>query len=236
MKLAIIDDEKEICVSLEKMIQQKYKDFFTIYLYSSSIEYAQALEFGISFDIVLMDIVLSEKTGIDLVKDYSCIDSSSKVIYITGYIDYAPDIFSARPSGLLRKPISEEKLEEAINRVLAEISEENKDLLVIESKGNTYSVKPQNIMYVESNARKIIIYEKNHSLTVNMKLDDFVSMLNNSKVMFIRCHKSYLVNPSYIWDWRTDHIILLNDIQIPIARHKNPAAKEQFLTYLHLHT
>ena len=65
-------------------------------------------------DLAFLDIEIGSVNGIELCKRLLELHPRTNVIYLTGYSDYAIDAWATGASGFLLKPLSEEKVKQAI--------------------------------------------------------------------------------------------------------------------------
>jgi len=232
INIAIVDDDNAVCKDLEKMLNKLYPHQCNIVVANSFDEYIYMQEDSVNclFDIVLMDIVLDSGLGTDLAIQYEKINKKTKVIFITGYIDYAPDIFRAKPFDLLRKPITEEQLKVSIDKALDRLKEEENNYVQLISSEKIINVKVSDIIYIESYARKITVHTSGDSISVYMKMDEFEKKINGN--FFIRTHQSFLVNPKYISKMERTKLLLQNEEEIPISRNRKEKCRDELLDYI----
>lgn len=230
--ITICDDQQDALEELEHLILQEYNDV-EVRCVNDLMRYGQDLESKQEElpDILILDIKWEEDdmTGIDwAVKLQKCFPAL-KIIFLTGYIDYATDIFTARPSYFLTKPIQKEKLCEAIDRVMQDLEKENENPLVLQVSGELQVINPSDVLFIESKKHELIIYDMDKENRVWMKLDEMLVRLPDS---FIRIHQSFAVNASYIKKFSPDGVVLLNDLNLPVSRSRYSKAKNRFLDYL----
>lgn len=147
---------------------------------------------------------------------------------MTGYIEYAADIFMANPSNFLVKPIQKDKLYAAIYRVMDELRTKLEPV-TLKGVGGLQVVQPFDVMYIESNKHEIIVYGTDDTIHAWMKMDE---ILSEFPPYFIRIHQSYAVNPNWIKKFASSGILLINDVFLPVSRSRYTKAKEQFLDFL----
>lgn len=75
-------------------------------------------------DIVILDVVMPEKGGIETLLEMSCSDITAKVILITGMVDTKMEIFQNlcrqfKAQLVINKPFTREQLAEAVNTLLS---------------------------------------------------------------------------------------------------------------------
>ncbi|MBE5961920.1 MAG: response regulator [Lachnospiraceae bacterium] len=115
MKVMVVDDEK---LALEKIKEQiEPFDFVTdVYTFDNPFHAVDALQ-HLHVDAAILDIEMFGMNGIELAKQCKCICPSIKIIFLTGYSDYAVKAFKVRASGYLLKPASDEEIKEELLHV-----------------------------------------------------------------------------------------------------------------------
>jgi DNA-binding NtrC family response regulator len=106
--ILVIDDEAEIRESLETLLE------FEGY----SVESAASADQGLAklgeraFDLVLLDLALPDRNGLELLPELRALDPDISVIMITAYgtVEYAVRAMQAGASNFLQKPWDNEKL------------------------------------------------------------------------------------------------------------------------------
>ncbi len=230
-RITICDDQGDVLDELQQLIMQEFPDM-ELHCVQDLKEYAKALinQKEPLPDIMIMDIQWEQdiSTGIDWAVELQKSFSKLKIIFLTGYIEYAADIFMANPSNFLVKPIQKDKLYAAIYRVMDEIGTKL-ETVTLKGVGGLQVVQPFDVMYIESNKHEIIVYGTDDTIHVWMKMDDILSVF---PPFFIRIHQSYAVNPNWIKKFAPNGILLIDDVFLPVSRSRYTKAKEQFLDFL----
>jgi len=231
IRLGICDDDVKILEILRKMIEEQYGGQVGIQTYKSPCELLYLCEENgsVPLDIVLIDILLKRENGIELAKKLQNMSRRVKIIFITGYLEYAADIFQIEPVYLLKKPISVIKLVEAIDKAIEKIKMEEAQCITLCSRGAVFRVNVSYVSYIESNNRKVLVHQNEEVISIYMKLDELEEKLGN---IFLRCHHSYLVNMEFVKTFTAQEIELWDGTRIPVSRPKSAAAKERYLGYL----
>lgn len=231
IRLGICDDDSQILEIMKNMVVSQYGEQIQVQTFTSSGDLMSHVDEwgGLPLDIILIDIVLSRESGITLAKKLQNISSRIKIIFMTGHIEFAPDIFQIEPVYLLKKPVSILKLVDAIDRAVEKIRQEEQHVITLQGGGNVLRVNSYYITYVETDGRKLLIHQNNETASVYMKLDDLEKKLDGP---FLRCHHSYLVNMVSIKNFSSQEIELMDGTKVPVSRPKSKAAKAQFLSYL----
>lgn len=180
-------------------------------------------------DLVITDIELPGYNGIEMARILREQCPRIQVIIVTNYTEYIEDAFSVEPIHYILKPINYEKLKEALERAEKAIEIGKRNTLSITNKNKLVRVHCDEIKYVESYMRTILVHEIKCNTEIYMKLDEFSSIV---PPFFIRTHKSYLVNMNMIKSISNNRIELFSGEVIPVAKAKYAEVKKEVLNYL----
>ncbi len=227
----VCDDDINITNFIKFFIMKHFGDSYKVVTMNSSQELIGMVEMNERVpDILIMDIVLKDGNGIETVKYLQKHHPKLKVIYLTGIINYATSIFETNPAYFLVKPINENSMIDAIKKVSQEIEFEKSDSIVIKTNGSEIILYRKEIMYVESQGRKLEIFMADgNRIEIYEKMDILQTRLGRA---FIRSHKSFLINMKYINERTNKEFYLSNGKVLPISKPNLKAAKLKFISYL----
>ncbi|PWT25715.1 response regulator [Butyrivibrio fibrisolvens] len=122
MTVICVDDEALILQRTVTMLK-KTKKFDNV---EAFMEVKEALDYldGASAQLALLDIDMPEMTGLELAEKMKDKCPEIKIIFLTGYSEYAVDAYAIHASGYLLKPIGYDKLVAEINYVLGQVQAE----------------------------------------------------------------------------------------------------------------
>lgn len=234
MRIAICDDNTALVDRMALIIQKNYNEQVEcIGKYADSNTLLDDLAKGKIMvpDILIMDICLKEgeKAGILSAKKIKSQYPTMQLIFITGYLNYVPDIFMTNPNNLVMKPIREDKVIEVIDRALSEIEKEKGSYIQIKSRGMILTLDIFRIVYIESDKHELLIHLTDKTEQVRMRMDE---MLGKMTEQYIRIHQSYAVNARYLKRLTTEEAILSDDTRLPVSRGRYRKAKEELGKYL----
>ena len=230
-EIFVCDDDINITEFLKFFIMKHFGDEYKVVTMNRCQELIGMIEMNERVpDILIMDINLKDGNGIETVKHLQKLHPKLKVIYLTGIINYATAIFETNPAYFLVKPINENNLSDAITKVSKEIEFDKSDSIVVKTNGSEIILYRGEIMYVESQGRKLVLYMANGKKSeIYEKMDVIQEQLGAS---FIRSHKSFLINMKYITE-RTNKEFYLSDGKVlPISKPNLKDAKIKFISYL----
>ena len=231
LKIAICDDNEAVLRQLSQFISEELKTEHTIQTFSDALllcDYVEEVAKG-AVDILFLDIVLQDKNGINLAKHISEHYPQIKIIFITGYLEYAQRIFEVEPVYFLVKPLQRTAVVAALQRACERLEQEEQNGLSLLTKNGIVTLRLSGIHYIASDNKVVRVVEGQKTWEARMKLDELASKLPAN---FLRCGQSFLVNMDRIRNFRTSEIELYDGTIIPVSRSKYKEARRKFLDYL----
>jgi DNA-binding LytR/AlgR family response regulator len=223
--LFVCDDVPEhAAVAGELAAALPFADILNISTYHTAAALLAAVSSGNTCDILLMDIELGGENGIDIVKQLHEKSRGTQVIYATGYDGYHSDVYETEHIYFLQKPIDAEKLERALRRAVTALEDADSHILSLKTGNRFEEVRVDDIIYIESRARKLCIFSVDGNYEVYGTLDAFLAKLGAG---FVRCHKSFAVNAVYVRGFDAASITLRDGAVIPVSRKYWGAARAE---------
>lgn len=234
--IAVCDDDfndrDKICKAVEAYLQIRGIDG-KVLGYDSAEKLNSVLESKrLKFDIVFLDIIMSDMDGMTCARLIRQQDKLVRIVFLTSSTDYVYEGYEVDATAYLVKPINTDKLAVVIDKTCGQIDDAAKESIAITSGGATQRILLKDILYLESEKNKVMIILANGKrLAVYTTLDGFEQ--SHQSKMWIRSHKSYLVNFLYIEQYAGDKFVLRDGTVIPISRVYKDKAKAGFFTLLH---
>ncbi|ABS61093.1 LytR/AlgR family response regulator transcription factor [Fervidobacterium nodosum] len=242
MKCVIVEDEKLLAMVLEKMLKE---EGIEVLGWADNVDEGIRLVDELKPDVLFLDINLGDKDGFYLL---SKINHKPYVVFVTAYSEYAVKAFERNAIDYILKPVSRERLKNAIDKVSKAIeskklNENYQDFIEekIRSMLERLSYDLSNLQkkipieteneIVLVNCDDIILFQASEGLTVvNLKqgilktktpLKEFEAKLSKDK--FIRVHKSYIISINAVKKILKNYIgglaiELINGNIIPVGR------------------
>lgn len=217
----IVDDEPIAREILENHLQ-KVDAVTVVATCKNAIEAFNAINSN-QIDVVFLDINMPEISGLSFAKS---INKNIKIIFTTAYREYAVDGFNLQAVDYLLKPISFERLLQAVNKYLgeniavskvltSEIVQEKSDFIFVRSDRKMIKIDFSEINYIESFSD----YLKFHLIDKIVITRETISSIEAKlpKTDFIRIHRSFIVSISKIESF-TNEFIEINNKALPISR------------------
>jgi len=228
MKCIVIEDDKIACKILLQMIQKTK----VLTLLDSFSDPFTALAFlkDNPVDLIFLDIEMPEMTGIELLKN---LHPEPLIIFTTGKPEYAIEAFHYNAVDYLLKPIdfprflkavikAEEWFEIKQSGIEGKIEVDNTksklDFIFVKSDSVNVKLTLKDLVYVEALGDYINVFTKNKKYTVHQTMKSIENILPSN---FIRVHRSFIVNTSFI-DSIEDSTISIASNLIPIGVSYRP--------------
>ncbi len=220
--ILIVDDVEDEALELAELVRRApvAHDAAIRTLFSADGLKAQ-LGSGQAPDVLFIDIALDEDDGIDLVRQLG-LGVRTQVVYVSGFDDYHTRVYETPHASFVKKPVRQEDvslaLEQALERLRATASP-----LVLRHDRTTDIVRPEDILYVESDRRSVIVHTSTATLRAYGKLSGVLDQLPGN---FVRCHQSYLVNLDEVARLGADAVTLSSGETIPVSRRWRASVRE----------
>lgn len=166
------------------------------------------------FDLLLLDIEMPGKSGIELAKEIRRGNDTVQIIFITGYYEYFSDGFDVSALHYLLKPVDEKKLSQVLDRAADNLAGRQRAVLVADARGSV-KVALSDIVYVESENVYIVLHTVRGTYRARMALGKFAEQLDET---FFKVHRSYVVNLKYIRKIDRSRVTMTNGDVVPISR------------------
>ena len=170
-------------------------------------------------NVIILDINLnSDISGLELAKRIRKNNKGVYIIFSTGHLEYSLVAYSVKTFDYLPKPITIERLEVTIMRLLEDVKFSNKRFIYI---NNRTIINYSEINYIKKDGMKLVFCTDSHSYETYNSFSKIQSILPDN---FIRCHKSYIANADNILNISANknRILFKNDLSCEIGpKYKN---------------
>lgn len=146
-----------------------------------------------SVDVLFLDINLKNKTnGLNIAEEIRKTNKNFHLIFTTGHFEYVMEAYKVNTFDYLVKPISQDKLEETVLRLMDYMDSSNNCFVKI--NGTTF-INQSDIQYIQKEKMKLIYHTNNGNYETYNSFTKIQETLPNN---FVRCHKSFIVNISNV--------------------------------------
>ncbi|WP_235298741.1 LytR/AlgR family response regulator transcription factor [Portibacter marinus] len=239
----IVDDEEHAQRSLTKLLSWVAEEVEVVETCSSGTEGLLAI-LEHRPDLVFLDIEMPRMSGFDMLAKIK--ERNFQVVFVTAYDEHAIHAFEANAIDYLLKPIDEERLNKALDKVKKMLNydshQEKLEELVAKLSNSQYTfnkialptseglefIETEKIVRLESNGNYTEVYTENgDKLLISKTMKEIGSKLPNE--LFIRPHNSHIINLQFIKKYMRGsggQIILEDDSNIPVSRSNKDMIKD----------
>ena len=238
IKCIAIDDEP---LALKKLITyiKKIPYLELVAQCRSAIEAQQVIETH-EVEALFLDINMPDLNGLDFAKSLQDHSKGPVMVFTTAYNEYAVEGYKANAVGYLLKPYSFDEFEEAAQKVkeiveirqqaMTEVTTQSGDdgVIYVKSDYKIVRIDIKRITYIEAMSEylRITCDDKDRPVIVLLSMKRVEEHLPGN--MFMRIHRSFIINLEKIVEIKKNHVVLEGDVSLPIGENY----KDAFMNYL----
>ncbi len=197
LNVLVVDDERPALDELSFLLERDAR-VGDVLSTDSATEALRILQ-DVEIDAVFLDINMPGLTGIELAQVLSRFKTPPQVVFVTAHEGHAVDAFEVRAVDYVLKPVREERLAEAVRRLVegqAPPAESREEQIPVERGGVTRFVSRSDVRYVEAHGD----YARLHTASDSHLLRRPMTALEEewAPAGFVRIHRSLLVNLAHV--------------------------------------
>ncbi|MCC6459861.1 MAG: response regulator transcription factor [Saprospiraceae bacterium] len=250
MTAILVDDEKSALTLLRHKLRRCNPDIEILAECESVASALEALE-SQQPDVLFLDVEMPGATGFELLNRLGD-DAPFKVIFTTAHSEYAIEALRGGAFDYLLKPVQEDELARALERLPAKItppvpaapvdggiasllkslqtlSEKDKKLPLPTSEGVLFLPLSDIVRVEAAGSYSTIFMQSRQKMVVSKNLTELEEMMGSPD--FFKVHKSHLVNLRYVTKYIRGEggvVVLADGTEVDVARRK----KEELMARL----
>lgn len=243
IKCVIIEDEPQAVTLLKNILIAKFPN---IEVLADFDKVSVASEFikQLKPNFIFLDVQLNGELGIDIANYLKKEELDFEIIFTTAYGGFALEAFALSAVDYVLKPINEDRLIEAINRVmkrhqvsleqltiLQEVSTTDKiEKIVLSMNEKKVIVKTEDIVFLKADNVYTEFYLKSgEKQVVSKPLKEYELLLTQAN--FYKPHRSYIINKKSIKSYKKSNseIEMSNGKIVSLSRDKKKEFEESIL-------
>ena len=189
-----------------------------------------------SCDIFFLDIDFCGKnyTGIDIARKIRKAQQDAIVVFVTNFIEYAPEGYEVQAFRYLLKSDIHKKLERCLIQTIEKLKTDQ-ETVQIHISGEVLTLPLTDILYIESRGHLAVIYVMKQASKVPKSYSFYSSLSNLERELspkgFLRIHKSYLVNMRRVTKYQCTEAVLDNGLTLKVSEKNYAEQKKQYLLW-----
>ncbi|WP_370087396.1 LytR/AlgR family response regulator transcription factor [Ekhidna sp.] len=232
MKAILVDDTRLARQELQFLLQ-KYKDIEVIGE-AENADDAKAMIEELKPDLVFLDIQMPDKDGFELLE---MLDEVPQIIFTTAYSEYAIKAFDYNALDYLKKPITDDRLSLALQRVRENIEKNDEPKDVLNENSQVFVKDGEKCWFVTLKEVRLFeiwdnytrIYFDEHKPMIPKTLQYMESRLDPK--VFFRANRQQIINMKWIdkiepWFSGTIRLYLKDGTEVEVSRRQTSRFKD----------
>jgi len=208
MNCIIVDDDKMSCKVLEGFVS-RLSSLNLVGTFSNSLSARNLLSTRNDIDLVFLDIEMPEMDGFDFI---GSLESPPNIIIVSGGEQYAMRAFDFNVVDYLLKPFSYSRFCKAVDKTVRyflkkETTTTGDKEIFIKKGPSLVKLKLKDIVYIEALENYVTLNTNHEKFTIHFTMKAIENQLPSG--IFIRVHRSYIINKSTIQTIKENSLDLL---------------------------
>lgn len=230
LRVLVVDDELPVREELRFLLARDGR-VDSVTAAGSGAEALQHLERG-DTDAVFLDIAMPGLSGLDVARVLALFRTSPQIVFVTAHEAHAVEAFEINAVDYLLKPVREERLTEAIRRVVEardqpHASTDGDETISVELGGVTRFIQRSDVRYVEAHGDYVRLHTAAGSHLLRAPLTTLEDRWRDAG--FLRIHRSLLVSLPHISEVRVDQgrcTVRVADTELQVSRRHTPELRD----------
>lgn len=207
---------KTLGLSVHKILDSMKISHCIEYHRTSETIYELLKKYPEKYNFIFLETNVSPSGGIKFAKTLRNIGFKGKLAFISTDASLVFEGYNVEACQYFLKPVEETQLRYLFFRLSLKALQRPSNYLLLNDKAKYYKIRYSEILYVETDGRKVRLHTLDEEILYPCKLSEMEELLPSS--LFFRCHQSYLVQFEAVSKIVQSKIILKNGEEIPISR------------------
>ncbi len=208
MNCIIVDDDKVCCKILEGYVN-KSSSLNLIGTFNDSVAARNILTKRQDIDLIILDIQMPEMDGFDFI---GSLDYPPNIIIVSANEEYAVRAFDFNVVDYLLKPVSYGRFCKAIDKTIRyfarkEAPNTGDEEIFIKKGSSLVKLKLKDIIFIEALENYVTLNTRDDRFTIHFTMKAIENQLPSG--IFIRVHRSFIINKSMIQTIKENSLDLL---------------------------
>lgn len=228
MRVAICDDNSRDLKAMREVFRHVAPNH-AVDAYSDGKRLLEAISEGADYDLLFLDIIMPEITGMDLAREVGRIAPDAPVVFLTDSDAYAVEAFSVKALHYILKPMTESALKECLQR-LKERQSLRRRVHIISSSGIRQILFADEIEYAQSDAHYCNLHLSDGMvIKARMTQSEIRDTLGDS---FLAVSRGLIVNVEFIRHLGSRSCTLKDGQEILLSRNNLKEIHSAYAAYV----
>lgn len=178
-----------------------------------------------------MKILICDDDLLDVAKKIRAYNHDTIIIFVTNYLEYAPESFEVDAFRYLLKQKLDEKLKLYLQEAI-DLHKQKHKVVTFQISGEVIDIPTEDILYAESDKRVIMLYRLTNLQDPYRFYSTMEAMEQKLEPLgFLRVQKSYLVNMAHIKNLQCGQVELSNLVTLSVSKKNYSEIKKKYLLW-----
>jgi len=232
MRIAICDDDPKQIQLTSQYVRNWSRDrevTVEICEFNNAESFLFQWSTTISFDMAFLDIQMGSMSGMELAEKIRKIDDQLIIVFITGLKEHILHGYEVRALHYLLKPIKSIDCYKCLEQAYEIITKHRTDTFLIPVEGQIRRFNYNELYYFEVFSHYVSVQTRKGIFSYKKKISDLAEEL--PKEIFVRCHRSYIINLQYVKTIEKKLVTMDNGNSVPISSDRWRVVNHAFLRY-----
>ena len=218
LNIYVIDDDIAITDQLSHLIFEWAADRAVTVDLITKNSLSEAVPEEVScFDLVILDVLICDKNGIEYAKSLRELGSHAVIAFISNFSQYAINGYSAHAVSYILKPLKTDAVYSLLDETVSDTGSLSDNRIHVSQNGKDIFISPDSIIYIEAFRNQVTIHMTDREESFYVSISSLEKQLSNTSLM--RCHRSYIINLRYVREISYYNVNMYGiDHPIPLGR------------------
>lgn len=236
VSILICDDDIVMLNRIKSVIELVLADTKTkarIHAFSDAEQISDQILSGCDIALLDIDFDKANYNGMDVARRLRTLRSDTVIIFVTNFIEYAPEGYEVQA---FRYVLKKDIPEDLVASFLLALKQINKETLKIKVNGEIINIPCNDVLYLEVRQHCVTAYVQKSVTDKNYKEYNFYASLSELEQQlepqgFLRIHKSYLVNMKHLKKFQCREATLDNGMTLRVGEKSYAENKQKYLLW-----
>lgn len=234
-RIALIDDNLADMAKTQEILSNYMKShpdlIFEIGTFDNAEKLLLKIQEGYVPDLILMDIYMEGKTGIEAARELLEMGNKSRVVFLTNSETHAVEAFRVEAAQYLVKPVSKEELFYLLDKQIQILEYEKQKYVALETDKKLSRVMVRDIVYCESQGKRQYLHLADGTqLSVRMSMAGLEELFLPYEEI-VRIGKWYIINMDHVEGLDSRAVQMDNGQRLFLPRGSYQSLRKQYISY-----
>ncbi|MCH5256569.1 MAG: response regulator transcription factor [Lachnospiraceae bacterium] len=234
-QIALCDDEQTELMKTKEMLSS-YKKLhpeldFEIGTFENAEKLLVKVQEGYAPDLILMDIYMDGKSGIEAARELREMGKKSRVVFLTTSENHALEAFRLDAVQYLLKPVSEADLFSLLDKQIEVLDYEKQKYVALQIDNKIIRVMVHDIVYCEAQGKRQYLHMTDGTqLCVHMSMTGLEELFTPYEEI-VRIGKWYIINMDHVEGLDSQAVQMDNEQQLYLPRGAYQTLRKHYIAY-----